>query len=239
MLKGASAMIFISNKYTKVYFNIISAARARQLPADTYTEKHHIIPKSLGGSNTKDNLVILTAKEHFICHLLLIKMVEDRKSKSKMALAAFMMATTKSTNQSRHRISSRQYAFLRAQSINARKGKPNLYKGKKITDSERLLNLRNAVTLREQKYKDGDLIRSASYIRTIEHIDELKKQLKSRPTFTTLNTTHSKQTCGNISKGRKGQPANNKGISPNKVSCIWCKIEVDIRNFSRYHKTCM
>lgn len=40
-----------------------------------YTEKHHILPKSFGGSNKKENLVELTIREHYVCHLLLTKMV--------------------------------------------------------------------------------------------------------------------------------------------------------------------
>lgn len=67
-------MIFIDNKYTRWYYNIVTNATFR-IPTG-YTEKHHIIPKSCGGSNSKENLVKLTPKEHFICHLLLTKMVE-------------------------------------------------------------------------------------------------------------------------------------------------------------------
>lgn len=37
-----------------------------------YSERHHIIPKCLGGTNDKDNLVRLTAEEHFVAHKLLI-----------------------------------------------------------------------------------------------------------------------------------------------------------------------
>ena len=66
-------MIFIDNKYTRWYYNIVTSAKSRIYTG--YTEKHHIIPKSCGGSNSKENLVKLTPKEHFICHLLLTKMV--------------------------------------------------------------------------------------------------------------------------------------------------------------------
>ena len=75
-------MIFIDNKYTRWYYNIITNSQARTLPLDVYTEKHHVIPRSLGGNNSKSNLVSLTAKEHFICHLLLPKMLTgDNKLK--------------------------------------------------------------------------------------------------------------------------------------------------------------
>lgn len=57
--------------YQKLYDKIIERAKHRML--DGYSEKHHIVPKSYGGSNTKDNLVRLTAREHFIAHWLLFK----------------------------------------------------------------------------------------------------------------------------------------------------------------------
>lgn len=68
-------MIFIDNKYTKWYYAIVQNANLRVLPEDIYVEKHHIIPRSLDGGNSKENLVKLTAREHFVCHLLLTKMV--------------------------------------------------------------------------------------------------------------------------------------------------------------------
>jgi hypothetical protein len=58
--------------YQKVYDDLIVKCQARQL-IDGYKERHHIIPKSLGGSNDLFNLVDLTAREHFIAHFLLAK----------------------------------------------------------------------------------------------------------------------------------------------------------------------
>ena len=68
--------MFIKNKYTNWYNKIIIKAQNddRVKGKNIYYEKHHIIPKSIGGSNSKDNLVLLTAKEHYIVHLLLPKM---------------------------------------------------------------------------------------------------------------------------------------------------------------------
>ena len=59
------------NKYTTWYKNITENAKNRSIGG--YTEKHHIIPKSLGGSDSNSNIVKLTAREHFICHWLLTK----------------------------------------------------------------------------------------------------------------------------------------------------------------------
>ena len=77
-------MIFIDNKYTQWYYSIVNFAKSRKISG--YTEKHHIIPKSCGGDNSQSNLVTLTAKEHFICHLLLTKAV-SREYRAKMVYA--------------------------------------------------------------------------------------------------------------------------------------------------------
>lgn len=53
-----------------IYNNIIQRAKTRNL--NGYKERHHIIPKCIGGDNDNSNLVYLTAKEHYICHHLLI-----------------------------------------------------------------------------------------------------------------------------------------------------------------------
>lgn len=56
--------------YEKIYNQIIERAKLsnRIKSKENYFEKHHIIPKCLGGDNEKENLVLLTAREHFICH---------------------------------------------------------------------------------------------------------------------------------------------------------------------------
>jgi hypothetical protein len=63
--------MFINNKYKTWHDNIIKKAKNRTLQG--YKEIHHILPRSLGGKDRKSNLVALTAKEHFIIHILLCK----------------------------------------------------------------------------------------------------------------------------------------------------------------------
>jgi len=62
------------NKYRKWYDQIIDRARNRTLTG--YVERHHIVPRSLGGTDDPGNLVNLTAREHLICHMLLPRFVE-------------------------------------------------------------------------------------------------------------------------------------------------------------------
>lgn len=79
--------------YQKIYNDIIGKAKVRgwtRKTAGVYVEKHHITPRSLGGNNAPDNLVFLTAREHFLAHWLLYKFVEGR-NKIKMARAWIRM----------------------------------------------------------------------------------------------------------------------------------------------------
>lgn len=64
-----------TSKYSGWYFSIIEKARAQNRSKKYgYFENHHIHPKCFGGSNKKSNLVLLTAREHLVCHRLLIRM---------------------------------------------------------------------------------------------------------------------------------------------------------------------
>lgn len=57
--------------YKKLYNNLIETRKNRIM--DTYYEKHHIIPKCMGGSNEEDNLIKLTFREHYMAHYILTK----------------------------------------------------------------------------------------------------------------------------------------------------------------------
>lgn len=112
--------MYLANKYTLWYYQIIENARNRNL-IDVYTEKHHIIPKSLGGNNRKENLATLTAREHFICHWLLIKMTEDT-NQVKMKRALWRMLVTGRDCQIRYKPNSKIYETLRLKYGSLRKG---------------------------------------------------------------------------------------------------------------------
>jgi hypothetical protein len=58
--------------YQKTYSSLIAKAQARTALIG-YKERHHILPRSMGGTDDASNLVNLTAREHFIAHYLLAK----------------------------------------------------------------------------------------------------------------------------------------------------------------------
>lgn len=105
--------IMLTNKYSKLYYKITS--NAKQRITEGYTELHHIIPQSMGGSNDKENLVDLTAREHFICHWLLIKMTEG-EDRSKMLYALNGMKAENRYQQRYHtKITARVYERYRVE----------------------------------------------------------------------------------------------------------------------------
>jgi hypothetical protein len=93
--------------YEKMYQQLITARRNNGIPIG-YTEVHHILPRSFGGSNEGENLVEFTAREHFVAHRLLAKIYPE----SGMVHAAFKMACVNLTMK-RFRVTSRIYEQLR------------------------------------------------------------------------------------------------------------------------------
>lgn len=97
-------------RHSTRYEQLIAKAMQREYPEDQYGETHHIIPKSFGGSNDTDNLVRLTAREHYIAHLLLWKMRFPGNYGSKMSFAfCTFINKFKTEDHASYKISSRIY----------------------------------------------------------------------------------------------------------------------------------
>ena len=131
----------LTNKYSKTYFAITSNAKQRR--TEGYTELHHITPQSMGGSNDKDNLVELTAREHFICHWLLIKMTEG-KDRSKMLYALNGMKAENRYQQRYHtKITAKVYETYRIEHAEnhskTMKGRPAKNKGRSMSEEQKQL----------------------------------------------------------------------------------------------------
>ena len=88
--------------YQLIHDSIIDRAKTRVLPKETYTERHHIIPRCMGGTDDKSNLVDLTAREHFIVHKLLVEIYPNVKG---LWSAYFMMMNAKTKSQGRDYVS--------------------------------------------------------------------------------------------------------------------------------------
>jgi hypothetical protein len=175
--------MFIDNKYTKWYNSIIYKAQHTE-KLNSYTERHHIVPRSLGGSNAKSNIVRLTAREHFICHVLLTKMTTGTDN-IKMVHAAIGMKRSRSY-QNRY-VNSRLYESLKTQFATISRERNT---GKKAT-AETLEKMSRA---------------SKGKPKTKEHAENISKGLTGYKRGTMSDVERKKRSISN-----KGKPSPNKG----------------------------
>ena len=95
--------------YTKVYNQLIESAiskNRKKVKNGPYYENHHIIPKCMGGSDDKDNTVLLKPKEHYMAHKLLCAIYPKS---NQLRYAFWLMINAKSKGQKRYKTSSRIY----------------------------------------------------------------------------------------------------------------------------------
>ena len=121
--------------YKKIYIQLIERAQSenRQKGCGVYFERHHIVPKCLGGGNDKLNLALLTAREHFVAHKLLCEIYPDEQ---KLHYALWRMMNPQSKKHLRdYNISSREYNQCKQvqQKIVQQLGKQN--KGNRVEHS--------------------------------------------------------------------------------------------------------
>lgn len=162
-------MCFIQNNFTRWYLELISKAKQRG-NIDAYTERHHIIPRSLGGNDDCTNIVRLTTREHFIAHLLLCRMCAKAQDHRKMLFAFQMMANAFAPNQRRY-MGSRIYSLLKDKIAEAKRqensGEKNPFFGRKHSEeTKRKLGHRGLC---------GD--RNGMYGR--RHSDEAKERMRA------------------------------------------------------------
>lgn len=94
--------------YQKIYDSLITNRQLNPLPQDTYTEKHHIKPRCMGGDNSRGNLVNLTGREHFLAHWLLAKIYGGR-----LWAALKVMCVKNSKSGKGKKLTSRSYQKIR------------------------------------------------------------------------------------------------------------------------------
>lgn len=102
--------------YLKHYHLLIEKADNRCILPNIYKEKHHIIPKCLGGSDSPDNLVNLFPEEHFIAHQLLVKIYPQKHG---LILACLLMSSHNNTTLRSNKL----YSWIRQKSNEYHKNK--------------------------------------------------------------------------------------------------------------------
>ena len=179
--------MFKTNKYSRAYYSIVERAKSR--PKMGYTETHHIIPRSMGGNDQVSNLVELTAREHYICHLLLPKMT-DGEDRYKMIYAYTIMSGRKIYGSRKYAFYREEYAKinseLRSGSGNGmwgvdRSGEKNTFYGKTHSDETK-----RKISESQKRRKIERPESFKTYERTAEHKKAVGASTKSRATLHTF-----------------------------------------------------
>ena len=101
--------------YKQHYERLIARAKERTL--DGYFEKHHIVPRCLGGSDEIENMANLTPEEHFVAHQLLLKMYPGHRG-----LAYALVCLSGKRSSARNVNSNKLYGWIRRKASESRKG---------------------------------------------------------------------------------------------------------------------
>ena len=172
--------------YNKHYNNIITKAKSRIM--NGYVEKHHILPKCLGGTDDVNNLVILTPEEHYLAHLLLVKIYPNNSS---LIYAARMMCVG-SKNHSRN---NKMYGWLKKEYSKVEKKprkKPVFTKPRKERKKETKPRKKRILS-EEHKLKIGQSgkgIKHSHSKESLEKIIETNKRTKTGVKFRVIQCPH-------------------------------------------------
>lgn len=221
--------------YQKHYDQLIIKAIAN--PHNGYTETHHIIPKCLGGDNSKTNLVRLSAKQHFVAHHLLFKI----HGGSKLANAWYAMCRVGKGQEERmvnarlfERVKTIRSELLSAESM----GEQNHFFGKTHSEESRakMSAAQKEMKLwerRSEKHKKA-LLESQKSPKSAEH-----KAKIGRKDMVMLQSTIS----GEIIRVERSDPRLDSGewVNPRKIkpeakhACAYCGMMTTRANLKRWH----
>ena len=147
---------------------------------DFYYESHHINPKCMNGSNDQENLVLLTAREHYIAHWLLTKIYPDHCG---INLAFFMMYPMKD----KRRLTAKQFERIR-----------HIIKIKRSKETKRKMS-----KSRTGHFVSSETKKKISKANTgKKHSEETKKKISNTKTGKTI-TPRSKEALENMKKLRE------------------------------------
>lgn len=239
--------------YQKHYDLLIAKSKNRLI--EGYTEKHHIIPKCFGGTDDKENIAILTAREHFIAHILLYKIQTSKRKKNQMLKACIMFKSRDGSIKNSKLYEAARVESGRIQSLLfsgknhpmygvSRYGVDNPFYGKTHTEETR----QQLSKISKNKVVVRDLT-------TGEILKVTKEEFDNNQNFVGLTSGHKlteehKHRCGNSARGKiyitngfdekrifEDELKEYVGYKKGRLlhECIYCGKKTDRNNLKRWH----
>lgn len=212
--------------YAKIYSSLVKRAEGRKkLNRENkdyvYYEKHHIIPVCMGGTNDKTNLVLLTPEEHWVAHLLLVKIYPNNK------LLVFACQAMTMAGGNNKRTTNKLFGWIRRKYA---KETSSRQKGRIVSDEQKK-KISNTLKGRPALHQQGD----NNVSKRPEVAKKISKALKGRKLVPLSTETKKKISAAN--KGHAGLKGD-KNPSSWRVCCLVCKKETAVPNLGRDHKKC-
>ena len=201
-----------------------------------YYERHHIIPRCLNGGNEKENLVLLTAKEHFIAHKLLTYIYPYNR---KIVVAFYMMVNA---CKKRYNISARDYAYSRKLFISipiseeTREKISKANKGKKVSEETRK-KLRE-VQLGEKSSMFGKEVSRETKEKMSNSSIGKKKSEKAKKNMSLNHYDCNGENNGMFGRSHKEEAKrkiSNSVKNRKKIICKYCNKELNPLNYTKWH----
>lgn len=219
--------------YKKIYDNLVQNRIDNPLPEDVYKENHHIVPKCMGGSDDKSNIVALSAREHFLAHKLLYKIHKT----SKLSHAWFSMFRV-SDGQPRN-TNSRDYEIckkIRSKHLSEdMRGKGNPFYDKKHSEKtkKRISEANSGRTLTQEQI-DNWVKKVASKTKSKEHRRKIGRKglvmLKHVETGECVRVPRDQSEIYDKSVWK-----NPAAIRQKTIVCSYCGKESTVGNINRWH----
>lgn len=195
------------------FINNILETRGRNGCGEEYHERHHIVPKCMGGSNDKDNLIDLFAREHFEAHRLLALENPDVQG---LVYALWRMCHIPGSSKRRNEITSEEYEEARNKNNEALKGKNHPQYGTHRSE-ETKLKISNA---RKGKCLSDETKKKLGKLHKKENLSEdtLKKMRESH-----IGKKQSEETVkkrANAIRGRKRDLSYLEEINRKAIYCV-------------------
>lgn len=192
--------------YKFIYDCLIERAQLRSLLPGAYFEKHHILPRCIGGTDNASNLVDLTPEEHFLAHQLLVKIYPTNNS---LKHAARMMTVDSNGK----RVGNKLFGWIKRQISESMSGSGNHRFGKTFTEEQR--RIRSELS----SGKNNAFYGKSHTEETKQKISNANKGMLTGDKNPFYGKTHTKEVIEylkEINAGenhpRYGKPASNRGV---------------------------
>lgn len=223
-------------KYTEWYFNLIEKSKKSTYNHEDYYELHHIIPVCVDDKlkRDKNNLVKLSAREHYIAHWILTKMfVGDIRRR---LLFAFNMMHVESPN------NERKYKNSIAYETNKKNYSKSMQYNHWTKREENKEKLKQAAIKREKNLSDTEKEkrrnRAHATFSGITLSDDHKEKISKATTGVQKTKTEKllrayEKQREKFSSGEWISPT--QGQTRERIVCPYCGKSVDIANYTRWH----